>query len=347
MIEDDYYRTSTQYRYWSYTAPELAHLRQTTNDLASTRVRHAIQRANGSSASTTPILTLTVTEELQIITWGCQKIHEIGLALKPHAIPSEIRCTAIQYLRRFYLTNSPMTYHPKTIMTCALYLATKSSHWHVSIGRYISELEGVSEKDVVGLEFLLMQGLRFTLDVRHPVKGLEGGHLELLEMLRGKHLPSGYSERKINESVKVAREILRGAAQMTDVYFLWTPSQIWLAALRVADAELVRLYLEYKVGEEENVALIKEKVLGTIASCAEMLASYTPPEEDPTFAKEMRRIGKKLHLCQNPETVEGRVKREGDDSEKDEKKAKKRKLEREMRERDADVFGGELKSVKQ
>lgn len=89
MIEDDYYRTSTQYRYWSYTAPELAHLRQTTNDLASTRVRHAIQRANGSSASTTPILTLTVTEELQIITWGCQKIHEIGLALKPHAIPSE------------------------------------------------------------------------------------------------------------------------------------------------------------------------------------------------------------------------------------------------------------------
>jgi cyclin H len=344
MIEDDQYRTSTQYRYWSYTATQLHHLRQQTNTLASSRVLAALQRK-----STTPptIQPLTIDEELRIINWGCSKIHEIGLALKPQPIPPEIRCTAIQYFRRFYLTNSPMTYQTKQIMTCALYLATKSSHWHVSIGRYISELDGVSEKDVVGLEFLLMQGLRFTLDVRHPVKGLEGGHLELLEMLRGKHLPGKYSERSVNEIVKQARELLRGPAQMTDVYFLWTPSQIWLAALRVVDAELLRLYMEYKVGEEESVAAIKEKLLTTIAACAEMLASYTPPEEDATFTKEMRRIGKKLRACQNPDTVEGRVKREGEDSERDEKKAKKRKLEREMQEKDAELFGGDLNNVKQ
>lgn len=244
-----------------------------------------------------------------------------------------------------------MTYHPKSILTCALYLATKSSHWHVSIARYISELEGVSEKDVVGLEFLLMQGLRFTLNVRHPVKGLEGGHLELLEMLRGRHLPAKYSERSVNEVVKEGRELLRGAAQMTDVYFLYTPAQIWMAALQVVDAELLGLYIEYKAGEDESGAIfsIKEKLLATITACGELLASYTPVEEDANYAKEMRRIGKKLHLCRNPETTNGgRPKREGEgDSEREEKRAKKMKVEREMREKDEEVFGGELRDVKQ
>jgi cyclin H len=353
MIEDDHYRASTQYRHWSFTSTQLHTLRQQTNTHASTRVLAALQRHHNTTdttITTNPPTPLTIPEELLLLHWGCLKIHEIGLSLTPSPIPPLIRCTAIQYLRRFYLNNSPMTYHPKQLLTCALYLATKSSHWHVSIGRYISELEGVTEKDVVGLEFLLMQGLRFTLDVRHPVKGLEGGHLELLEMLRGRHLPAKYTERSVNEIVKTARELLRTAAQMTDVYFLYTPAQIWMGALKVADAELITLYISYKASEDEAGALtsIKEKLLNTITACAEILASYMPVEEgDPGFVKEMRRIGKKLHLCRNPETVDGaRGKREGV-GEDGEKKAKKRKVEREMREKDEDIFGGALKDVQQ
>jgi cyclin H len=349
MIEDDHYRTSTQYRHWSFTPSQLHHLRTQTNTHASSRVLAALSRL--PPTPNPPPTPLTIPEELSLLHWGCLKIHEIGLALSPAPIPPAIRCTAIQYLRRFYLTNSPMTYHPKSILTCALYLATKSSHWHVSIGRFIAELEGVEEKDVVGLEFLLMQGLRFTLDVRHPVKGLEGGHLELLEMLRGKHLPGKYTERNVNELVKEARELLRTAAQMTDVYFLFTPPQIWMGALQVVDPVLLTLYINYKAGDESSEALlsIKEKLLATVTACAEMLASYTPVEDDPEFAKEMRRIGKKLHLCRNPETAGGgRGKRDGQEGgEREEKRAKKRKVEKEMRERDAEVFGGELRDVKQ
>lgn len=348
MIEDDIYRTSTQYRYWSFTSAQLAHLRQTTNDLASTRVRHAIQKVNGLTAS---IETLTVSEELAIIAWGCEKILEIGASIKPVEVPLDIRCTAIQYLRRFYLTNSPMTYHPKTIMCCALYLATKACHWHVSIGRYVAELEGVTEELVKGPEFLLMQGLRFTLEVRHAVKGLEGGMVEMLQMVKEKRLES-WTERRVNDVVKRARESLRGPAQMTDVYFLYTPSQIWLAALQVVDKELVRAYIEQKLASDPDISPIAVKVLNTITSCADVLSSYTPPSENPSYGKEMRRIGKKLHTCQNPEKVdlvqvlnEGRIKREGEDNERDEKKAKKRKLEKEMRDRDAEVFGPELKSL--
>ena len=68
-----------------------------------------------------------------------------------------------------------MTYHPKQIMMCALFLATKSDLWHISLHKFVTRIGKITEEDVKAPEFLLMQGLRFTLDVRHPMRGLEGG----------------------------------------------------------------------------------------------------------------------------------------------------------------------------
>ena len=107
MIEDEVYRTSSQYRYWSYTHEELASLRQTTNDLASERVTTAIKRVRHAKAlhddaengiekkdqgdlDHTAIDTLTVQEELKIVSWFSSKIIEIGGAMEP-PIPMEIR----------------------------------------------------------------------------------------------------------------------------------------------------------------------------------------------------------------------------------------------------------------
>jgi cyclin H len=112
MIEDDLYRSSTQYRYWSFTRQALTSLRQSTNELASERVRAAfgrIRAANeasqnlaGGAHQTKPgadvdaqhraadIETLTVEEELQVVEWGCSKIIETGKVMSP-PIPLEIR----------------------------------------------------------------------------------------------------------------------------------------------------------------------------------------------------------------------------------------------------------------
>ena len=76
-----------------------------------------------------------------------------------------------------------MTYHPKQIMMCALFLATKSDHWHISLHKFASRIGNTTEEDVKAPEFLLMQGLRFMLDVRHPMRGLEGGVGELLAFI--------------------------------------------------------------------------------------------------------------------------------------------------------------------
>jgi hypothetical protein len=127
MIEDEAYRTSSQYRYWSYTHETLASLRHDTNHLASERVRTAIKRArdankahhdskidlgkSGPGDSDNSIIeTLTVQEELKIVSWFSSKIMEVGGVMEP-PIPMEIRvslpytfiyevCIGIQMLTR-------------------------------------------------------------------------------------------------------------------------------------------------------------------------------------------------------------------------------------------------------
>ena len=110
MIEDEIYRCSTQYRYWSYTRETLTSLRQGTNELASERVRAAFGRIrsakrlqNGEKSERNPedesaetqqpaddVETLSVEEELRVVNWGCSKIIETGQVMTP-PIPMEIR----------------------------------------------------------------------------------------------------------------------------------------------------------------------------------------------------------------------------------------------------------------
>jgi cyclin H len=251
-----------------------------------------------------------------------------------------------------------MTYHPKQIMMCALFLATKSDHWHISLQRFASRIGNTTEEDVKAPEFLLMQGLRFTLDVRHPMRGLEGGVGEMLAIIEDgspftDENDKRAAQRRVGTAAERASNLLRTAAQMTDAYFLYTPSQIWLAALQVADHDLVSTYVAKKLDYigVEGLAL-RDKLNKTLSSCADLLASYKSPDDDPAEAKEMKRIGKKLHLCQNPEKVDlvavtrakAAEKREGNGSDA-EKALKKRKLERESLEKDGDVFGPDLRSV--
>lgn len=252
-----------------------------------------------------------------------------------------------------------MTYNPKQIIACALYLATKADHFYISLSRFVAELEGVTEDNVKAPEFLLLQGLRFTLDVRHPMKGLAGGHIEMNVMAEEGHLgtitASSGSAKRIGVAADHAKKLLATAAQMTDAYFLYTPSQIWIAAMMVADKELVETYLDSKLSglpSNDAATALKHKIVSTVSGCATLLESWRSPDDDSTQRKEIKRIGKKLTVCQNPEKTDivavakakAAEKREGDGSD-GEKALKKRKLERERLEKDGDVFGPELKNI--
>ena len=92
MLEDDIYRSSTQYRYWSYTPPALAALRANTNSVAADRVRAAVKRSrnNDTQSQDADLECLSVEEELKLIQWGCSKITDIGESMEP-PIPFDIR----------------------------------------------------------------------------------------------------------------------------------------------------------------------------------------------------------------------------------------------------------------
>ncbi len=107
MSEDERYRTSTQYRLWSYTPQSLLALRSTTNQTAADRVREAVRRLRGarapSSADTSEVENgrsvsaiptegevdcLTVEEELKLVAFYCRQTIQLGDHLK---VPTDVK----------------------------------------------------------------------------------------------------------------------------------------------------------------------------------------------------------------------------------------------------------------
>ena len=271
-----------------------------------------------------------------------------------------------------------MTYHPKEMMPAALFLSTKTENHYTSLRSFASKLQKTTPESVVAPEFLLTQGLRFTFDVRHPHRGLEGGIMELLGLAQGKeHAVSGTERsseqfrkemldlrpakegskkststdelvRRIQVAHGKAKEVVKSSALLTDVYFLYTPSQIWLSSLLLADEPLARFYIDTKI---PTPSTLKPKIIATLKSCAVTLGSSASANPGETEKKALTKIDKKLFKCRNPEKVDlvGINKAQKRDSEGtgenglDDKVVKKRKLEREKSEKEAeDIFGPTL-----
>ena len=272
-----------------------------------------------------------------------------------------------------------MTYHPKEMMPSALFLATKTENHYTSLRSFAAKLEKTTPDDVIAPEFTLTQGLRFTFDIRHPQRGLEGGFMELLALANGKTISSPGTESpseiqeamldidplqdgrakaksagdiisRIENAHGKAKEIHKTSALLTDAYFLYTPSQIWLSSLFLVDEALAQFYMDIKTS---NIAALKPKLMSTIQQCANLLQSSASAEPGDFEMKELTRIDKKLYKCRNPEKMDlvginKAQKRDGDGKGEDgldEKIIKKRKLERENSMKEAeDIFGPTLKT---
>ena len=279
------------------------------------------------------------------------------------------QATAVQYLKRFYLSNSPMTYHPKEIMPSALFLSTKTENHYTSLRNFVSKLPKTAAEDVIAPEFLLTQGLRFTFDVRHPQRGLEGGFMEFMALARGQggellktemlKLDKGKHFRKSTKSTEEliqriqaahgrAKDSLKTSALLTDVYFYFTPPQIWLSAFLLADEPLTTFYMDSKIPGRSG---FKTKLMTTLRACSKMLESSPSADPGEGEMKELMKIDKKLYKCRNPEkmdlvSINKAQKRDGEGKSEDghdENANKKRRLERQKSTRESDdIFGPAL-----
>ncbi|KAG5921452.1 hypothetical protein E4U42_005851 [Claviceps africana] len=295
--EDDRYRQSSQFRLWSFSPSNLQELRQRTNALAKQQITPRLDPVPEF---------LSAEEETQLV-----KFFTVELIRAAHfcELPTEIRSTAAIFLRRFYVTNSVMTYPPTELLKTSLFFGCKAEGFYIRLAKLAEKFPNTTGEQILAGEYLLCQGIRFAFDVRHPFRALEGAVLELRKRVPG-------DEARINSAHARARDILKFSALVTDVYFHFTPSQIMVASLLMVDSGLVDVLLPRPAGDagesrgdgKESGAPSQayEKMMTIIESCRAMLEDE-PPERmseywgTPEIIKSMKPLRKKLQKCRDPD----------------------------------------------
>ncbi|OAA36197.1 Cyclin-related protein [Beauveria brongniartii RCEF 3172] len=290
--EDERYRQSSQFRLWSFSPAGLKELRQKTNALA----KHQIAaRLNADP----PPEFLTPDEEARLV-----KFFTIELirAAQFCELPTEIRSTAAIFLRRFYVTNSVMTYPPTELLKTSLFFGCKAEGFYIRLARLADKFPNTTSEQILAGEFLLCQGIRFAFDVRHPFRALEGAILELR-----RKLPT--EQNRINTAHMRAREILKFSTLVTDVYFHYAPSQIMMAALLMTDAGLVDTLIPLPEPADEHVTTqtaLRNRIFTALEACRKILEEE-PPERmtdywgTPETVKSVKPLRKKLQKCRDPD----------------------------------------------
>lgn len=206
--EDERYRTSTQFKLWSYSPGQIAELRLKTNSLARQNIAERLSSssvpvsttasANPSGANTPNPSTapadvasdlaptsssatslpefLTPAEEEQLLRYYTVQTLR---AAEFCSLPTEIRATAAVFLRRFYLTHSVMTYPPAKMMKTCVFFGAKAENFYPRVDKIAEKFPNTSGDEILAGEFLLCQGIRFAFDVRHPYRALEGAIMQL------------------------------------------------------------------------------------------------------------------------------------------------------------------------
>ncbi|KAM0719141.1 hypothetical protein Q7P37_005046 [Cladosporium fusiforme] len=364
LTEDDIYRTSSQFRVWSFSPESLADLRAKTHQIAVDRIERQRKRGTDGAANGEqngqgyggPLDYLTEEEELRLVQRYCDMIRATNDHL---SWPANVKATAIQYLRRFYLSNSPLTYPPKDIYKTALYLANKAESNGWAVSAYAHRISAKPE-EILACEYKVMQALRFTLDVRQPNRGLKGVMMELDNLVSGRpdarlkdeiealappsegartSWRAGSSAReRVQLAYTAARNLLDSPALLTDAYFLFTPSQIVFAALQLADSPLFDWYLGLKVPASSPT---RPKVLATLRECSEVLASFD--QKNVLTKDERAALEAKLERCRDPSTrdlVKSHAAKQRGEGADEEAKAAKKKLQKEQSAKESDdLFG--------
>lgn len=249
VSDDDLYRRSTQYRYWSFTPSKLEDLRILANKKGLGATQKRLEAMDQSTEEAVLIKGketfpyVSVEEEFLIVTYYARKCRDLANFFH---LPSQARSTAIMYLYKFYLTNSAMCYDPQRIMYTCLFLAAKVENSFIGIASFSKAIPRTTPDSILQYEYLIVQSMRFSLRCHHPYQSLYGFYLDIQSLFPKLDL------KRLGDSCDKARETV-GESLFTDAVFLYTPPQIALAALWKADDALVEKYLNKKFKDAEPV----------------------------------------------------------------------------------------------
>nr|VWO96741.1 CYCLIN domain-containing protein [Ganoderma boninense] len=317
------YEASTQYRHWRFSQDELANMRSTLNVDAVSAIRNAFE--NDSPGSSASVAFLNAEEEHLLVKLYVGKISQLCGHFR---FPEEVEATAVTYLKRFYLKNTVMDWHPKNVMLTALFLATKTTNNPISLELYASHIPRTAPSDVLDLEFLVAQSLGFDFAVWHPHRSLWGIWLDI------QTIPDVAID-DLQKAHEAATAHVR-AARLTDAEFVYAPSQIALACFSLASPTLASTWARAKFPSLPHPPVLD--VLEPIKAI--ILRDGSPPDVEA-----VREVDRRLRLCKNPEKIVGSNAYNKKLQEKEKKAEEKRKRKAEAARiamEEGDPFGSEL-----
>ncbi|GAA5967467.1 hypothetical protein JCM21900_004843 [Sporobolomyces salmonicolor] len=308
--------TSYARRNWRYSKQELDKIREELNKQAVQRVQslweeERAQHAAATTASSVPadssastseppsnaptpppaseIEYLTVADEQSLVTYYLTQIPALCGA---YQFPEMVQATAMTYLKRFYLRNTCMDYHPKNVMLTCLFLATKTENFMIPIDAFAAKIK-TPPSDILSLEFLVSQSLRFEYKVHHAHLALSGLLLDL--QADNLDLPT------LAAAAPKAHSFVRGSRQ-TPAELIYTPSQIAAACLRLADPSLVDTWLraktEHAAAKKQTGAEEGEVMIQLLDQIGEMVLEV---QRTPLDKAKVKDADRRLRWASNPE----------------------------------------------
>ncbi|KAF4623068.1 hypothetical protein D9613_001932 [Agrocybe pediades] len=306
------YQASTQCRNWRYSVNQLARIRAALNEAAVAVIRSTFEADEQGSSH--DVSFLNADEEVLLVKLYITKITQLcGL----FRFPEEVEATAITYLKRFYLKNTVMDWHPKNVMLTALFLATKTTNNPISLESYTTHIPNTAPNDVLDLEFLVAQSLGFEFAVWHAHRALWGIWLDM----------------QANSSMYDKALSYIRASRLTDAELIYTPSQIALAAFSLTLPDIAEQWISSKSPNEST----------DLRRCIEEIVVLIETQGQPPKIESVREVDRRLKICKNPEKVVGSkaylAKKREEERIAEEKRNRKAA---EMQVEESDPFGTEL-----
>ncbi|KAG2733745.1 hypothetical protein G9P44_003270 [Scheffersomyces stipitis] len=292
ISNDDLFRRSTQFEIWSYTQESLDKTKRAANaagaKIATQKFNETFEtiekeqpevfQTHNETLNKDKLLTLlSFEEEAKYLNYYTQNIIPIAKFFK---MPTQVKLTAVSFFRKFYLSNSVMQYHPKNIMYTSVFLAAKSENYFISIDSFIKALKDTEAKDILDLEFIILQSLQFTLLVHHAFRPLYGFFLDFQAvLLHPSPLMYDVSVNTLGSLYDKAKTWLNDNVVLSEVAFLFTPPQIALAAMYEVDKRITDRYLKRKfLKEHHELDAIKEEDSGVKKEDSEVIEKIESTE---------------------------------------------------------------------
>ncbi|CAB4401031.1 unnamed protein product [Rhizophagus irregularis] len=306
---------TSQYRNWFYSKEKLQEIREKNHVSAVERVKQRVleeaelqklvsakstptrgeqpERVNSPRLNPSEIEYLKMEDELALCNYYQTQIPLVDSKfpeeIQKNKFTDKVKASAITYVKRFYLRNTMMDYHPRDIMITCLFLAAKTEFSFVPIEDFIKFLTTKATKEVFfDLELIVARSLRYEFTVHHPYLSAYGLFLDMQTALK--------DAKKIQAIYEKSKEYIHKSL-FTDTMFLYQPSQIALATVRIAAKELnfdLNSYFRIKFNSEPKGKL--DNLYKILDEIEKIIKEY-----EPTPLNKAKEIDARLHKCKNPE----------------------------------------------